>query len=140
MAAALNDLGDTYRSLERNPEADPCSLKALEMRTKLAGPGDAATAQSTVDLGKFYWQTQQFQKANEYLEKGFALQQAALGAEHPDLIETLDYWGDLYAYIGQNKKGEALLDRARELCEKTLGKQHARYADLLNDLRRKSIR
>ncbi len=134
IAAVRNDFGDNYRNLARYSEAEENLKQALEIRTKLAGPDDAATAESTVDLGKLYWQMGQLQRAGALLEKGFKLQEKALGPEHPDLIETLDYWGDVFAHLLDYRQAEVYLDRARLLCEKTLGKDHARYSDLLNDL------
>lgn len=133
-AEVRNGIGDNYRNQAKSLQAEANLKRALDIRTRLAGPNDALTAQSTVDLGKLYWQMTRYKLGNETLEKGYAMQVAALGPEHPDLIETLDYWADGYTNTSDYKQGEVLLERARVLCEKTLGKEHARYSDLMNDL------
>lgn len=78
-------------------------------------------------------------KANEpasrtLAERAVRIKEEALGAEHPDLVESLSNLGDLFRQAGDYPRAKPLFERALRIREKALGPDHLEVATSLSRL------
>lgn len=67
--------------------------------------------------------------ARRYFEQALAIRTKALGPEHPDTLETVNFMGYLFQVTGELEQAEAHFDKALRLRTKVLGPAHADTAD-----------
>jgi tetratricopeptide (TPR) repeat protein len=72
--------------------------------------------------------------AIDYAKRGLAIQEKALGLEHPDVATSLINLADLYRVQGRTADAEPLFHRALAIAEKALGPAHPSVALSLNNL------
>ncbi len=67
--------------------------------------------------------------AQQYFDKALAIRMKALGPEHADTLETVNFMGYLFQVTGDLEQAEAHFQKALRLRIKTLGPDHADTAD-----------
>ncbi len=67
--------------------------------------------------------------ARDYFEKALAIRTKALGPEHPDTLETVNFMGYLHQVRGDLQQAETLFQKALALRTKVLGPNHIDTAD-----------
>ncbi len=75
-----------------------------------------------------------YAEAIAYGEHALAIQEAALGRNHPDVATSLHELGRLYSTQGLYSRAEPLYQRALAIREAALGKNHPDVASTLNNL------
>ncbi len=76
----------------------------------------------------------QFREAEPLLQRALAISEAGLGANHPDVAQSLNNLGGLYYAQGRYEEGEPLHQRALSIREQELGANHPDVAQSLNNL------
>ncbi len=104
------------------PPTAPSALTALD-----------EAAQSDHVVMRLY-QEGKFQEALPVAERSLALREKALGAMHPDLVNSLNNLAALYRALSAYDKAAPLLVRALDIQEKSLGPMHPNVAASLNNL------
>ena len=80
------------------------------------------------------YQQGHYAKAVPIAEKVLAINEKALGPEHPDVAISLNNLAELYSSLGNYPKAEPLYRRALSIWEKALGPEHPSVATGLNNL------
>jgi CHAT domain-containing protein/Tfp pilus assembly protein PilF len=75
-----------------------------------------------------------YQEAFPLAEKALAINEKALGKNHPNVAQSLNGLALLYYSLGDYAKAEPLYTRSLEIREKALGKDHNDVATSLNNL------
>lgn len=70
-----------------------------------------------------------FELARVYFERALEIRTKALGPEHPDTLETINFTGYLYQVTGDLPRAEAHFRKALTLRTKVLGPDHVDTAD-----------
>ncbi len=73
-------------------------------------------------------------KARPLLERAVEIRRARLGADHPELAESLHKLGQVHYFLGHYDEARPLLDEALRIREATLGPVHADVGATLNAL------
>jgi tetratricopeptide (TPR) repeat protein len=68
------------------------------------------------------------------LKRALAIEEKTLGADHPDVAQSLNNFAMLYEEQGRYAEAEALSERSLAIREKALGPDHPDVADSLNVL------
>ena len=72
-----------------------------------------------------------FAKAEPLFQRALAIQEQALGPQHPQIAADLNYLATIYLIQGRKAKAKPLLQRALAICEQALGLQHPQIAALV---------
>jgi tetratricopeptide (TPR) repeat protein len=80
------------------------------------------------------YQQGRYAEAIPVAEQVLAIREKALGAEHPDVAQSLNNLAALYQFLGDYAKAELLYQRALAIREKALGPEHPDVAQSLNNL------
>ncbi len=75
-----------------------------------------------------------YAKAEPLFRRALAIQEKALGLEHPDTAISLNNLAELYGTMGDYAKAEPIHRRALAICEKALGPEHPYTARSLENL------
>jgi tetratricopeptide (TPR) repeat protein len=75
-----------------------------------------------------------YAEAGPYYDRALAIQEKALGAEHPEVATTLNNLAGLYHAQGKYAEAEPLYRRDLAISEKALGPEHPSVATTLNNL------
>ena len=70
------------------------------------------------------YKQRRYAEAIPIVEKALAMQEKALGLEHPDVAASLLWLGSLYYSLEDYNKAEPLFKKALAIYEKTLGTEH----------------
>jgi len=102
--------------------------RALEMRTKLAGPLDPSLVYDLDRLGGVYTTQRDYPNAEAAYRHALVIRESLYGKNDADLIATVD--GLAYACFGQKKYDEAevLYQRLLDLWSASVGKDHPMVA------------
>lgn len=111
------------------PHARSCT--ALLQQYTLAFPEAASLLNK---MGHYLWDRGQYTEAQPLLEQALAMREQVLGAEHPDLAQSLNDIAVLYDQLSMYKRAEALHHRALAIREKVLEPEHPLVAQSLNNL------
>jgi tetratricopeptide (TPR) repeat protein len=85
-------------------------------------------------LAILYAISAEFEKAKPIFERVLAINEKALGPEHPDVGNDVTNLGILNAQLGNFKAARPLLERGLAIKEKALGSEHPRVANDINNL------
>lgn len=130
----LNNLGNLYRDLNRNREAEALYEQVLDLKGRQLGRKNASIAESLLNLAILYKNTGQYDKAEPLYEEALSIYGQVNGPQHNTYARTLNSLGSFYFNTGQPKKAEQLYLRAKRLFEDTLGTSQAAYAAILTNL------
>ena len=126
----------------RYAEAEKLFVAALEEAEKF-GEHDSRLALSHLALGRVYQELGHYTQAEPIYKRGLAIQEKALGPEHPKVATSLNNLGFLYEEQGKYTLAEPPYQRALAIYEKSLGSEHLQvaqglgnYADLLRKMDR----
>src|SRR5262249_49350509 len=93
-----------------------------------------------VHLGRFLnawgvasYRAGDYRDAEEPLQRALTIREAVLGAQHPDMAQSLNNLAALYDAQGRYGEAEALLKRALAIREGVLGAQHPDVAVILEN-------
>src|SRR5262245_51039434 len=104
-------------------------------------PGAAQSQKSDnpvalVDKVLTLYRAGKYPEATKILERFLAIQEKALGPEHPDVAVTLDKLAALHQVQGRLAEAEPFYRRCLAITEKTRGPQHPDAAQPLGNLAR----
>ncbi len=122
------------KALEKNAPVGKYEIRVNELRA--ATEKDRALQEAT----KLNQEVERLYRAGKYdtaltlAERGLAIREKVLGAEHPDTAESLNNLAALYYFKGEYAKAEPLYIRALTIFEKALGAEHPETANSLNNL------
>jgi CHAT domain-containing protein/tetratricopeptide (TPR) repeat protein len=104
-------------------------------RAEETGPGaQLAQAQKDLDEVKRLDQAGRYAKALSRAEHALLLREKALGPNHPEVAECLDWLGRLHGRLGSYVVAEPLHRRAFQILEATLGQDHPDVVSPLHNL------
>jgi CHAT domain-containing protein/tetratricopeptide (TPR) repeat protein len=86
------------------------------------------------ELGMEQYRKAQYAQALESFQRSLAILEQALGANHPDVAESLNKLAVLYVNQGQYSKAEPLYQRSLAIREQAVGANHPAVAVSLNNL------
>jgi len=133
------DLLRAYQSFESAKAANKVSeaLKAGDVAVKLTDEG--GDKQGAVELlrnmGDFAAQAGEDRPAAEYYQRALALQEAALGPDHPDLVPVLTALANLKLKDKRYSDAAALEQRILNIERRAYGEHHENVLATLNKLR-----
>ena len=152
-ATSISNLGNVLYLQGKFVEAEQVHRRALAIRTKVLGPGHPDTATSLNNLANVLFeqgkdeqlapseqrarardQIRVFTETEGLYRRALAIQEEALGAEHPTIAATLNNLGALLDQGGRHSEAEPLQRRALAVLEKTLGPLHPDTAATLTTL------
>jgi eukaryotic-like serine/threonine-protein kinase len=114
--------------------AEALTLEPMVRAAAERAEEDLARARALTSLGTLLQGMGQYGQAREHLEQALALQQQALGPEHPSILRALTNLGIVLEALGQHEQARTCQERALALAEKVLGPEHPHVAGLLNNL------
>jgi tetratricopeptide (TPR) repeat protein len=133
-ARLLNEAAVYLFERARYSEAEPLYRMAMEIRQKVLGPDDLATAASMNNLAVLYNSQGRYEEAEQLIRRALAARELAQGPEHPDTLNSLNNLAELYRSQGRYAQAEPLYLRAVAAKEKVLGPEHPSTLASLNNL------
>jgi hypothetical protein len=79
-------------------------------------------------LGGIHASAGDYEKAIEVVQRGVAIQERALGPDHPDLALLLGNLAEQYRLVGAYERSLPLHERALAIRERTYGSNHVNLA------------
>jgi esterase/lipase superfamily enzyme len=133
------DLVRAYQSFESAKAANKVSeaLKAGDVAVKLTDEGGdkQGAVELLRNLGDFAAQAGEDRPAAEYYQRALALQEAALGPDHPDLVPVLTALANLKLKDKRYSDAAALEQRILNIERRAYGEHHENVLATLNKLR-----
>jgi len=133
------DLLRAYQSFESAKAANKVSeaLKAGDAAVKLtdAGGDKQGEVELLRNLGDFAAQADEDRPAAEYYQRALALQESALGPDHPDLVPVLTALANLKLKDERYSDAAALEQRILNIERRAYGEHHENVLATLNKLR-----
>jgi tetratricopeptide (TPR) repeat protein len=129
----LEEAHQAGRRHERS-QAEALYKRAIEERTKAVGSGDASVGEFMHHLGRFYYQINNFQGAEETLKKSLEVLEKAYYPGHAALAPVLDDLCDVYLKQQKYAEAEPVLTRLLEVVDKTMSGDHRYVFDSLHRL------
>jgi esterase/lipase superfamily enzyme len=133
------DLLRAYQSFESAKAANKVSeaLKAGDAAVKLTDEGGdkQGAVELLRNLGDFAAQAGEDRPAAEYYQRALALQEAALGPDHPDLVPVLTALANLKLKDKRYSDAAALEPRILNIERRAYGEHHENVLATLNKLR-----
>ncbi len=103
----------------------PLAQAVVELAESHCGAADIATCRALTNLARIELQQSDSEPAEPLLLRALAIQQAALGDEHPDTARTFATLGGYHQGHGDFVRAEGFLRRALEIRQQVLGVEHA---------------
>jgi CHAT domain-containing protein/Tfp pilus assembly protein PilF len=124
-ATALGDLALSYLHQGRYAEAEPLFKRALAIYEERAvGRNLSLVAAGLNNLAQLYKAEGRYAEAEPLYKRAQAIDEKALGPDHPDVATDLNNRADLYELEGRYADAEPLEQRALAINEKALGPDH----------------
>jgi Tetratricopeptide repeat len=121
-AIARQEAGHLYRLWNRDAQAEPHFLRAVELRRGLGKADDPDLPRALADLGRLYVSLGQYDRADPLLTEALQLREKAYGAKsvkaQTELAASLHDLGMLELGRGRYDRAEPLLNRALAIREK----------------------
>jgi non-specific serine/threonine protein kinase/serine/threonine-protein kinase len=134
LAAALDNLGDLLRLLNRSAEADAALQEALAIRRGRFGDKDPVVADTLFHLSQVPNVRRSLADSEKMLTEVLAIRRNAFGAESPAIAETIEALGTVARERGEHEKAAALDAEALAMTRKVLGNDHPAVARALDSL------
>jgi Tfp pilus assembly protein PilF len=122
-----------WRSLEGRFEPGACYQAALDRRIEAEGQSEAV-ARSAAVIGGFLRDMGRYPSALPFMERSLAIDERALGLDHPDVAASLNNLAALYQNQGEYARALPLFERALTIWKRALGPGHLHVAASLNNL------
>lgn len=122
-----HELSTHSRSLSRDgkfDEARALATQALDSAEKAVGPNDAYTGELLVNSAELERTKDNLVQSEEMFKRALAVDEQALGDDHPQTAFAELRLGALYDAIGEYTKAEALFEKAMATNERILGSNH----------------
>jgi hypothetical protein len=114
---AMYNLGRIKGYLCKFPEAERLLTESLSLEEKISGPESSLTSKRVLEIGRFYFDRGQADKASAYLARGLPLL-AKLGVERDDPITMADLYDDFsvaLTSVGDARGAQAAKDEAARI-------------------------
>ncbi len=134
MLSTRRNLSTGYREIGRVDEALALLLKTIESQRTVLGKEDVDVATSLNRLGGIYSVKKDFANARKAFEESLAIQQKALPATHPDILQNRASLALLENDEGNPKRALELLQVVYDEQLGTLGKNHPHSLASLRNL------
>jgi serine/threonine-protein kinase len=128
VAAACNNMALALDNAERDLEAEPYMIRALDLAEKLFGRKDPRYAISVANLGNLYRQMGRHDEADTLLAQGLDLRRELLGEAHPFVGHGLVQVARLRLLQDRAAEALKLADQARDIYAKADYKDPRRLA------------
>ncbi len=119
---SMNAATEAYQQA-RYTKAEKFLLAALEEAENF-GPEDSRFATSLNNLAEVYRAQGRYAEAEPLSRRALAIDEKALGLEHPDVGQSLNNLAGLYHSQGRYAEAEPFYSRALAIAEKTHGPEH----------------
>jgi len=117
------------RSQHYYPQAQVC-MELIE-RWNMTSP---EAIRLFAQAGNYFYKLARYSQAEELFRKVLAIRERVVGAEHPDVAESLSDLAIFSSYRGNYAQTELLYQRSLAIFEKTLGPEHPTVAKVLQFL------
>jgi tetratricopeptide (TPR) repeat protein len=134
VATCFNNAGLAFYYAKKYIQAEDYLRRALIISQKKLGNEHPDTARTLYNLGKFYNDRDEFDKAVECYQKSLIIREKIFGKEHPDVVITLNNLGNVFYSKGEFYKAEEYHQIALNIEEKIFGRRHNNTAITLNNL------
>jgi tetratricopeptide (TPR) repeat protein len=131
-ATILHNLARLLLKQERNSEAKPFALRAVQLRE--ASVIDAGTATSYDILAKVYEKEGRFKEAEILFKKSLEINKKFTGQNSSATASSMNNLGLLYYSCERNKEAEELLNSSLRLQVLAHGKRHPLTSTTMNNL------
>ena len=128
LAAAHNNLALALDNAERDAEAEPHMIRALELARRLFGENDPRYAISVANLGNLYRQSGRYDEAEALLGEGLRLRRELHGEGHPYYAHGLVQVARLRLRQGRTAEALALAEQAADVYARAEFKDPRRLA------------
>jgi serine/threonine protein kinase/tetratricopeptide (TPR) repeat protein len=120
-ASIRHTIGRTYTDLGLYPQAQSQLERALELRRRILGAGDADTIESTGMLAAIYHYEGKYEQAEPLYNEALEGHRRSLGEDHKDTLSIENNLAWLYRYQGKLQTAEALFTKVLEKRRRVLG-------------------
>jgi serine/threonine protein kinase/Tfp pilus assembly protein PilF len=130
-------MAESYRTLKKFDKAEAHARRALELRTKLLGPADHDTLQSTETMSQVLIGEGKFDEAERVCGAALDATRQILGPEHPATLASMRRISELMAQRDEYKDRDAALRFCREtldLSRRVLGPHNHDTLAAMNSL------
>jgi CHAT domain-containing protein/Tfp pilus assembly protein PilF len=132
-ATVLGNLGDLYRALGRDEEAEKVTLRAIAVLEKIPAQASVLAA-NLKNLGNVYAARGDFLKAESTFHRALAMSERTAGRNSTEVAFVRNNLGVLYQGIGLWQKAEQMHRETLKTLEVTLGPDHPNVATSHNNL------
>jgi CHAT domain-containing protein/tetratricopeptide (TPR) repeat protein len=137
-AERVGKLAVLYDRIGKHSEAGPLHDQADAALASFPDEGNTETLQRLSrcvhELGKFYDDCGDYQRAEPLYRRALVLRRKALGPQHGDTLTSLFRLGDILRVLGRTESAESFLQEAAELARELEGDRGDRYADRINSI------
>lgn len=123
-AAALTNLADILKSLDRSAEALPLDREAFDLTRAALGPGHPETLGAMIGLADALLATGAAAEARPLLVEALRLQAATLGSDHPARLQPLFLLGVAEGEAGDRAAALTALHEAARIADASLPSDH----------------
>ncbi|KAA3644872.1 MAG: tetratricopeptide repeat protein [Chloroflexi bacterium] len=143
-SAGLADIGQVAKTMMKLAVTTlehglPNELKKISTHLEvIAGHAESATLSMAGSLwnsqGSYFQKIADFKGAQAVLERALDLAEAAYGAEHPNVANSVNNLGTVLKELGDLQGAKAMLERALAIDEAAYGPEHPEVATDVNNL------
>jgi len=125
---------EAFRNFQWALRIDPPNEVAHEYSERILGIKSLETATILLRLAANHVRAGNYRQAVPLYQQALAIQTQLLGAEHPDVIESMNNWATLSREQGLYEQAEKLHQRILAIREKTWGTEHPDVVESLFNL------
>jgi tetratricopeptide (TPR) repeat protein len=134
LITSLNDLALALRDQKKYDAAVAPLERALALSRKATHPGARADlAASLHNAGDIAIYRGQQPDAQKLLEEALSIRRAELGADHPQVSDTCNAYGNLLVSLNRGDEGLAMLDEAIRIRREEFGRADPRTLTVMNN-------
>jgi tetratricopeptide (TPR) repeat protein len=119
-----NNLGLIYEKQRRLDEAEERLSLAHSMYLNMLDPMDPRVGKALSNLGRVHHSNGNYTRAAAFYRRGLEIKEKTLGADHPDLVNTLTPLASIHEVIGDLDEALALAKRALKIAEGSYPPDH----------------
>jgi tetratricopeptide (TPR) repeat protein len=132
VAISLSHLGEIHYRRAHYKDAEPLFKRALAIAEKRLAPEQMTGYLGS--LGRLYRDQRRYAKAEAFFRRILAVDEKAFGADHVNLVESLNLLGDTYQIQGNTSQSVAIYERWLEIVTKAYGAEHPALLPVLDRL------
>jgi tetratricopeptide (TPR) repeat protein len=117
LVPSLRNLGELYLATDHPTEAEAILRRALAIR-QMGDPENAGAAEILAMLASALRNQKKYAEAEPLFQRALQIQEQKLGADHPDLIVTLQAYAILLERTGRKADAKKLETRAKDIRKK----------------------